>query len=72
LLLDASFCRSLVVFVVGGIEAMLESWRGRNRFNVLEKYFAESLLIGLRRTLRNAPAPKMPPVNFSGSVNAQR
>lgn len=39
-LLDASFCRILVVFVVGGIEAMLESWRHRDRFKVLEKYFA--------------------------------
>jgi hypothetical protein len=40
-LLDASFCRMLVVFVGGGIEAMLESWRGRDSFNVLEEYFAQ-------------------------------
>jgi len=29
-LLDASFCRILAVFVVGSIEAMLESWRDRD------------------------------------------
>jgi hypothetical protein len=34
------FCRILLVFVVGGIEAMLESWRDRDNFNILEKYFA--------------------------------
>jgi hypothetical protein len=37
---DAPFCRILVVFVIGGIEAMLESWRDRDKFKVLEKYFA--------------------------------
>ncbi len=42
LLLDASFCRMLVVFVVGGVEAMLESWRDHDRFNVL-KYFAQNM-----------------------------
>jgi hypothetical protein len=50
LLLDASFCRILVVFVVGGIEAMLESWRDRDRFNVLEKYFARNVKNGDRVT----------------------
>jgi hypothetical protein len=49
-LLDASFCRILVVFVVGGIEAMLESWRDRDRFNVLEKYFADKATNGERVT----------------------
>jgi len=50
-LLDASFCRILVVFVIGGIEAMLESWRGRDRFKVLEKYFAEKGTNGERVTI---------------------
>jgi len=50
LLLDASFCRILVVFVVGGMEAMLESWRDRDRFNVLEKYFAQNVTNGERVT----------------------
>lgn len=49
-LLDASFCRILVVFVVGGIEAMLESWRHRDRFKVLEKYFAQNVKNGERVT----------------------
>ncbi len=40
-LLDASFCRILVVFVIGGIEAMLKSWCDRDKFNVLEIYFVE-------------------------------
>lgn len=41
--LDASFCRILVVFVIGGIEAMLESWRARDTLGVLEKYFAKNI-----------------------------
>jgi len=49
-LLDASFSRILVVFVVGGIEAMLESWRDRDGFNVLEKYFAQKVTNGERVT----------------------
>lgn len=49
-LLDASFSRILVVFVVGGIEAMLESWRSRDRLNVLEKYFAQNVKNGERVT----------------------
>lgn len=49
-LMDASFCRLLVVFVVGGIEAMLESWRHRDRFKVLEKYFAQNIKNGERVT----------------------
>jgi hypothetical protein len=54
-LLDASFCRILVVFVVGGIEAMLESWRHLDRFNVLEKYFAQNVTNGARvKTLHQA------------------
>jgi hypothetical protein len=48
LLLDASFCRILVVFVVGGIEAMLESWCDLDKFNVLEKYFAHNVKNGER------------------------
>lgn len=40
--LDASFCRMLAVFVVGSIEAMLESWRDREHGTVLETYFMES------------------------------
>jgi hypothetical protein len=40
----------LVVFVGGGIEAMLESWRGRDSFNVLEKYFAQNERNGERLT----------------------
>ncbi len=39
-LLDASFCRILAVFVVGSIEAMLESWRDRDEIKCLESYFA--------------------------------
>lgn len=42
-LLNASFCRIFVVFVVGGIEAMLESWRDRDRLEVLGKYFAPNV-----------------------------
>jgi hypothetical protein len=49
-LLDASFCRILVVFVVGGIEAMLESWRHHDRFKVLENYFAQNVNNGERVT----------------------
>lgn len=41
--LDASFCRILVVFVIGGIEAMLESWRARDTTGVLENYFAKNI-----------------------------
>jgi hypothetical protein len=48
--LDASFCRILAVFVIGGIEAMLESWRDRDRVNVLEKYFAQNVTNGERVT----------------------
>jgi hypothetical protein len=48
--LDASFCRILAVFVIGGIEAMLESWRDRDRVNVLEKYFAQNVKNGERVT----------------------
>jgi hypothetical protein len=40
-LLDASFCRIFAVFAVSGIEAMLESWRERDEFKILEGYFAE-------------------------------
>jgi hypothetical protein len=49
-LLDASFCRILAVFVVGGIEAMLESWRDRDKFTVLENYFAQKVKNGERVT----------------------
>jgi hypothetical protein len=49
-LLDASFCRMLVVFVVGGVEAMLESWRNWDRFKVLEQYFAQNVENGKRVT----------------------
>ncbi len=49
-LLDASFCRILVVFVVGGIEAMLEAWRDRDRLDVLNKYFAQNVTNGERVT----------------------
>lgn len=47
-LLDASFCRILAVFVIGGIEAMLESWRERDKFKVLDKYFARDVTNGNR------------------------
>ena len=47
-LLDASFSRILVVFVIGGIEAMLETWRDRDRLKVLEKYFAQNANNGER------------------------
>lgn len=47
-LLDASFCRILVVFTIGGIEAMLESWRERDKLKVLEKYFAVDVKNGDR------------------------
>lgn len=47
-LLDASFCRILAVFVIGGIEAMLGSWRERDKFKVLEKYFARDVTNGDR------------------------
>lgn len=46
--LDASFCRMLAVFVIGSIEAMLESWRDRDRVRVLEKYFMDSVRNGDR------------------------
>ena len=46
--LDASFCRMLAVFMIGSIEAMLESWRDRDRVRVLEKYFMESVSNGER------------------------
>lgn len=47
-LLDASFCRILVVFVVGGIETMFKSWRDRDRFGVLDRYFAKKVPNGER------------------------
>jgi hypothetical protein len=47
-LLDASFCRILAVLVIGGIEAMLESWRERDKFKVLDKYFAKDVTNGAR------------------------
>lgn len=40
--LDASFCRMLTVFIVGAIEAMLQSWRDRDRVKVLETYFRKN------------------------------
>lgn len=43
---DASFCRVLAVFVIGGIETMLEAWRHRDRVNVLDKYFAPNVKNG--------------------------
>jgi len=46
--LDASFCRLLAVFMIGSIEAMLESWRDRDRVRVLEKYFTENASNGER------------------------
>ncbi len=41
--LDASFCRILAVFMIGAIETMLESWRGRDRIGVLNKYFIKNV-----------------------------
>ncbi|WP_173931661.1 hypothetical protein [Chelativorans sp. Marseille-P2723] len=49
-LLDASFCRILAVFVVGGIEAMLKAWNERDSFDVLNKYFAQNVPNGERVT----------------------
>jgi len=49
-LLDASFCRILAVFVIGGIEAMLKAWRDRDNFKILEKYFAKNVKNGERIT----------------------
>jgi hypothetical protein len=46
--LDASFCRMLAVFMIGSIEAMLESWRDRDHVRVLEKYFMENVSNGER------------------------
>lgn len=46
--LDASFCRLLAVFMIGSIEAMLKSWRDRDRVGVLEKYFMENVSNGER------------------------
>ncbi len=46
--LDASFCRMLAVFVIGSIEAMLETWRDRDHVKVLEKYFMEKVSNGER------------------------
>ncbi len=46
--LNASFCRMLTVFVVGGIEVMLATWRDRDRVRVLEKYFTEKSSNGER------------------------
>ena len=54
-LLDASFCRILIVFVIGGIEALLESWQDRDKLNVLDKYFAKGVSNGDRiKSLCNA------------------
>lgn len=47
-LLDASFSRILAVFTVGGIEAMLESWRDRDTKGVLKAYFAKGVKNGDR------------------------
>src|SRR5262245_20580075 len=48
-LLDASFCRIIAVFTIGGIEAMLESWRERDRINILDKSFQEKTLSNKER-----------------------
>jgi hypothetical protein len=45
---NASFCRIHAVFVIGGIEVMLESWRDRDRLNVLEAYFDKKTSNGER------------------------
>jgi len=61
-LLDASFCRILVVFVIGGIKAMLESWLKRDKLGVLKTYFAKGVtngdrIISLYKAFTNAGIP---------------
>lgn len=38
-LLDASTCRLLAVFMIGGIEVMLAQWRDRDHQKILDVYF---------------------------------
>lgn len=45
---DASFCRILAVFTIGSIEAMLETWRSKDKVNILDKYFAKNTENGER------------------------
>jgi hypothetical protein len=45
-LIDASFCRMLAVFVIGSLEALLETWRDRDRVSILDKYFSEKVTNG--------------------------
>jgi hypothetical protein len=65
--LDASFCRMLAVFMVGGIEVMLEAWRDRDRVKVLDRYFAKNVQNGARvsslfQAFRGAGIPVDPEV----------
>ncbi len=45
---DASTCRLFLVFMIGSIEAMLESWLDRDNMKILEKYFAKDVKNGDR------------------------
>jgi hypothetical protein len=54
-LCNASFCRMYAIIMIGSIEAMLDRWRDRDNFNILETYFAQDTSNRERlESLRNA------------------
>ena len=40
-LCDASFCRMLAVIMTGNVETMLAEWKERDRFGILDRWFAD-------------------------------
>ncbi len=40
-LCDASFCRMFAVIMIGSLDAMLEQWRKRDNFNILEPWLEQ-------------------------------
>jgi hypothetical protein len=58
-LCDASFCRLLIVFMIGSIEAMIEHWKTLSNNPVLDTYLAENAsnaerVESLRKAFENA------------------
>lgn len=42
-LCNASLCRIYAIIMIGSIEAMLERWRSRDNFRILDTYFAQGV-----------------------------
>jgi len=52
-LCDASFCRLLIVFMVGSIEAMMQHWREKKGGTILDKYFTKDKRIKNSERIRS-------------------